>query len=147
MMFVTKRRLVKFCLIKDGGQGTILRVGCYALISHSSPHPHPLQIFGATKTKRLTEMTGPLKPRHAEFLQQLMAEYGGTRLTKVRIFQPKNLSGFKHIITWIWMTLIVLRNTLSAGAWKSEKFTRGATWHIDWRGKLLFFVSNWMFNL
>ena len=34
---------------------------------------------------RLTEMTGPLKPRHAEFLQQLMAEYGGTRLTKVNI--------------------------------------------------------------
>ena len=28
-------------------------------------------------------MTGPLKPRHAEFLQQLMAEYGGARLTKV----------------------------------------------------------------
>ena len=35
------------------------------------------------KQHRLTEMTGPLKPRHAEFLQQLMAEYGGARLTKV----------------------------------------------------------------
>ena len=28
-------------------------------------------------------MTGPLKPWHAEFLQTLMAEYGGEKLTKV----------------------------------------------------------------
>ena len=32
---------------------------------------------------RATEMTGPLKPWHAEFLQTLMAEYGGEKLTKV----------------------------------------------------------------
>ena len=32
---------------------------------------------------RTAEMTGPLKPWHAEFLQTLMAEYGGEKLTKV----------------------------------------------------------------
>ena len=32
---------------------------------------------------RATELSGPLKPCHAEFLQTLMAEYRGTRLTMV----------------------------------------------------------------
>ena len=32
---------------------------------------------------RAAEMTGPLKPRHAEFLQTIMAEYRGEKLTKV----------------------------------------------------------------
>ena len=32
---------------------------------------------------RATELSGPLKPCHAEFLQTLMAEYRGTRLTLV----------------------------------------------------------------
>ena len=27
--------------LKVGGQGTILRVGCYAAMSQSPPHPHP----------------------------------------------------------------------------------------------------------
>merc|ERR1719209_2414426 len=34
-------------------------------------------------SSKATEMTGPLKPWHAEFLQTLMAEYGGEKLTKV----------------------------------------------------------------
>merc|ERR550519_1672812 len=32
---------------------------------------------------KAAEMTGPLKPRHAEFLQTIMAEYRGEKLTKV----------------------------------------------------------------
>ena len=51
---------------------------------------------------RPTELTGPLKPCHAEFLQTLMAEYRGTRLTLVLInFWPYNydvqiLSGLRQ---------------------------------------------------
>ena len=33
--------------------------------------------------RRATEMTGPLKAWHTEFLQRLMAEYSGEKLTKV----------------------------------------------------------------
>ena len=35
-------------------------------------------------SKQQTELNGPLKPYHAEFLQQLMIEYSGVKLTKVR---------------------------------------------------------------
>ena len=34
-------------------------------------------------SKQPTELNGPLKPYHAEFLQTLMAEYSGEKLTKV----------------------------------------------------------------
>ena len=54
---------------------------------------------------RTTELAGPLKPCHAEFLQTLMAEYRGTRLTMVMaifaelafmIFMAKILSGVRQ---------------------------------------------------
>ena len=32
--------------LKVGGQGTILRVGCYAAMSQSPPHPHPMGWMG-----------------------------------------------------------------------------------------------------
>merc|ERR1719400_1376625 len=38
--------------------------------------------FEAGSSKQ-TEMSGPLKPRHAEFLQMVMADYKGEKLTKV----------------------------------------------------------------
>ena len=34
-------------------------------------------------SKQPAELNGPLKPYHAEFLQTLMAEYSGEKLTKV----------------------------------------------------------------
>ena len=89
----------------------------------------PAKHFCWPPTNRLTEMTGPLKPRHAEFLQQLMAEYGGTRLTKVNIW-----STITCIITYI----LFVQSKRSAGAWKGEELARGAGWQSDWGGKLLF---------
>merc|ERR1719400_268371 len=41
--------------------------------------------FEAGSSKQ-TEMSGPLKPRHAEFLQMVMADYKGEKLTKVLEF-------------------------------------------------------------
>ena len=36
--------------------------------------------------KQSKELNGPLKPYHAEFLQQLMLEYSGVKLTKVKFW-------------------------------------------------------------
>ena len=46
-------------------------------------------------------MTGPLKAYHAEFLQTLMADYSGEKLTKVTEAEDKTRRGLKLMTTTI----------------------------------------------
>ena len=54
-------------------------------------------------------MTGPLKAYHAEFLQTLMADYSGEKLTKV----TKAEDSLKFMTTTIWYQVLDFVKTLS----------------------------------
>ena len=58
---------------------------------------------------RATEMTGPLKPYHAEFLQTLMAEYSGEKLTKVTLSRPDVFEDY-------YLTGVGLRKNFARGS-------------------------------
>ena len=75
---------------------------------------------------RAAEMTGPLKAWHAEFLQTLMAEYSGEKLTKVTQVPDK--------LKTRCLTNIVYDHFYLTGVGVCENFARRSAGQVGQRG-------------